>query len=367
MGTLVGHVIPGCFFILYGTFWCANFLWYHLKSKANLKSSSDARSRKEKHMHSASTSFFEFKRDHDFSRKSWIPFSCTRIPIEPFFKILFPALGILVETFFDYRPNSNGDNHVVLSVYRIWDSDGGMKDMGRLHHITMYTGFMLSGVVDILTLCVKLPHQTSMLFLSLAFTVEGFLFYLHTMGRDALNVEVHNLLTCVILASIIFSVLRIFAATNLVVNLGLGSSILLQGTWFIQAGFFLYGGYFEVGNSGERERGKERAVYETDEETDNHRYIMFVVACFTWHLLLVSLYNVVIWITLSALSKSRLLHRRSKTFRRRGILSKLRQGLQGQNAGYEERNKLIVEEGEVNEVTAPENGMEMRHLAETRT
>lgn len=340
MGSLAGHIIPGSFFIVYGSLWCLNFLWYHLKTRSALKASGEARTKREKPPHSASSSFFEFKRDHDLSRKSWIPFTFSRIPVEPLMKVLLPALGLIVEAFFDFR-----NKHVVISVYSLRDSNGELNGMGKLHHITMYGSFMLSGIMDLLSLCVRLPRQTSMLFLTLAFTVEGLLFYLHTLERDALNITVHSLLAYAIFACVVFSLLRLFSSNNVVINLGLGSSILLQGTWFVQAGYFLFGGFLDNHSSG-------------DNHEHNHRYVMFVAACYTWHLVLIALYNMVIWISLSACLRSRILHRR--TSRRRGFLASLRQGWWQGEGGTEERNKLIVEE----EIEGAENEIEMQRVAE---
>ena len=356
MGSLAGHVVPGAFFIIYGVLLCLNFIWYHLKSKSRHRSSGDLRSRKDKLSHSSSSSsFFEFKRDHDLSKKSWIPLSFTRIPVEPLLKILFPSLGLLVEVFFDYVWDSNG-KHLVFKVYSVWGDDGELNGISKLHHITMYSAFILSGIMDVLTLCVKLPRQTSILFFSLAFTIEGLLFYLHTFGREALNMEVHSLLTYAIFAGAIFSLLRLFVTTNLVVNLGLGSSVLLQGTWFVHAGVLLFG----------------NVLPPHDEKTNEdayHEEVMFIVACFAWHLFLISLYNVVAWIVLSACSKSPLRHRRTRASRRRGLLANLQQGWQGQSAGCEERNNLMVqEEGEEKEdVESPNKEIEMRFMAETHT
>lgn len=354
MGNLAGHVLPGSFFIAYGALWCINFLWCYFKTKSAIRLSGESRKKKEKPLHSVSPSFFEYKRDYDLSRKSWIPCAITRIPIEPLFKILLPILGIICETFFDYRSDNGGKKHVVITVISIRDSSGELSEISKLHHITMYGGFLLSGVVDMLTLCVRLPRQTSMLFLTLAFAVEGLLFYHHTIGQDALNIEIHCLLTYSIFACAVFSLLRIFSATNVVVNLCLGSSILLQGTWFVQAGYFLFGGFLD-------EKDEDNVVEKRSHNDEvDHRYIMFVAACYTWHLLLIALGNVALWIAMSACLRSRILHNR--TLRRRGLLTRLRHRWKG-SAGSEDQNKLIVEEAS----NGVENGIEMHHLAETYT
>lgn len=345
MGSFVGHAIPGALFFFYGLLWSLNCIWYYHRTKSTQKASGDARTKREKF---PSTSFFEFKRDNDLSKKGWIPHTFTRVPIEPLSKIIFPLLGVIVEAFFDFKTEENGRKHLVMTVYSPWDSKGELNNIGKLHHITMYGSFVLSGVVDLLTLFVRLPRQTSMLFLSFAFTVEGLLFVLHTGGRDELDVVIHTFLTYSIVSCVVFTLLRIINANNVVINICVGSSILLQGTWFVQAGYFLFGGFLDKKNA------SDNSSFE-----HSHGYVMFVAVCFTWHLTFIALANMVVWIIISAALRSRVCHRR--TLRRRGLLANLRRGLQAEED--EERNMLIVEEAN----DEMENGIELQHMAETHT
>ena len=344
MGSLPGHVVPGIFFVIHGLWWCYNSLWFHLKSK-----SSGASTKREKK--SSATSFFEFKRDHNLSRKSWIPLQFTRIPLEPIVKIILSAFGIIVEAFFSEVATADG-THFVMSVYRVKNGEGQLNDMGKLHHITMYGSFMLSGIVDMLVLCMRFPYPISMVFYSLAFTVEGILFYLHTMGRDMFNVQVHAFLVYAIFACVIFSALRILSATNLSINLALGSCILLQGTWFIQAGYFLYGGFLD------QKSGRSADDLDSHEDVKQHRYIMYMAACFAWHLLFIALGNMLLWTILSFFSRTRLFHKRS--FRKRGFVASLQQGWKDQT---DECNKLIIDElnGRV------ENGIELQEIPDNHS
>ncbi|XP_041346945.1 transmembrane protein 45A-like, partial [Gigantopelta aegis] len=104
----------------------------------------------------------------------------------------------------------------------------------KIHHITMYGTFLLSGVIDLIALFIRIPPSTTKLFLSLAFFIEALLFWFHANGRDDLNYSVHILLTYVIFSCIMFSALRTWKPNNLFINGGLAFSIILQGTWFIQ-------------------------------------------------------------------------------------------------------------------------------------
>ena len=353
MGNLAGHVIPGSFFVLCGILWCINSILYHLKAKPVQNSKGEGeecRRKKERQPKSpSSSSFFELRRQHDLTHKSWIPITWTRIPVEPLIKILLPMLGIVVETFFDliYK---EGKEQLVFSVYSLKDDNGVLNDMGKFHHILMYGGFMLSGIVDLLSICVKFPKQTSMLFLTLAFGVEALLFSLHTLGRDTFNIEVHFLLLLSILSCVVFTFLRNFYATNIIVNLGVGSSVLLQGVWFIQAGYILFGGFIRESSS-------------TSDKL-HHRYFMFIAACFAWNLFAIAVGNLVLWVAMSACLRSRLLHRR--IFRKWTLLSSLKQGLVQVGTGgevEEERDRLIVEEA--NE--GSKNEVEMKPFVDTHT
>ena len=356
MGTLIGHVMAGSFFTFHGICWCMNFIWYHHKTRPLQKDSKEEEGECRKNPRqpqSASSSFFELKRQHDLTHKSWIPITWTRIPVEPLIKMLLPMMVIIVETFFDII-NKEGKNHLVLSMYSLKDSNGNLNGVGKLHHILMYGGFMLSGIVDLLSICVKFPKQTSMLFLTLAFGVEALLFSLHTLGRDIFNVEVHFLLLLSVLSCVVFTFLRNFYATNIIVNLGVGSSILLQGVWLIQAGYILFGGFIRE-SSGTSDVSSHKL---------QHRYFMFIAACFAWNLFAIAVGNLVLWVAMSACLRSRLLHKR--TFRKQTLLSSLKQGLVqagGTGGDVEERDRLIVEEA--NE--GSKNEVEMKPFVDTHT
>ena len=302
MGSFSGHVLPGSFFVLYGVAWIILAMLTHLKSKAG--GSSQATGKKAKH-HSMvnGVSFFDYKRDIGLSRKSWLPLPCSplsRVPLEPIIKIILPFIGILVEAFLTVIKDHQGRPHITGSVYHVYKSDGYLTDLGKLQHITMYGAFVLSGIVDILTIFVKFPHQTSPLFLALAFLTEGILFYFHTEGRDAINIQIHFILTLVIGICALFAFLRTMYATNLLINLGLGFSIFLQGTWFIQAAHFLYppGGKGVIINEMNKHHGG------SDNGPENHAAVMFIACTLTWHILFTVIGMLIMWVILLLVMRS---------------------------------------------------------------
>ena len=295
MGSFSGHVLPGSFFILYGVAWIVLAMITHLKSKAG--SSQAGKRIKRDHSVVNGVSFFDYKRDIGLSRKSWLPLPCSplsRIPLEPIIKIVLPFIGILVEAFLSVIKDHQGKPHITGSVYHVYLSDGYLNHLDKLQHITMYGAFVLSGIVDILTILVKFPHQTSALFLALAFLTEGILFYFHTDGRDAINIQIHFILTLVIGICVLFAFLRTMYATNLLINLGLGFSIFLQGTWFIQVAHFLY----PPGGKGIIINEMKRHHEGNGDDYDHHAAVMFIACSLTWHIMFITIGMLIVWVIL---------------------------------------------------------------------
>ena len=109
-----------------------------------------------------------------------------------------------------------------------------------------------------------LLNCSSQLFLSLALLAEGVVFYFHLEDRESLDVILHQLLVATIGISFMSAVLRMYCATNLLVNTTLALSLTLQGTWLIEIGVILYG----------------HSQY-------NHNNTMFIIASYIWHLMLI--------------------------------------------------------------------------------
>jgi len=269
MGSLAGHVIPGVFFIIHGFWWCANSIWFHVNSAKKLQKDVTASNGEDSRQGKSPLLSAGDMQVYKLSRMSWLPAPfLPRIPLEPVLKIFFCSLGLFVEEFLTYDEN----HHVRLFVYHIRKPDGTLSGLSKFYHIILYFGFALSGVVDLYSLCVKkIPAPTSTIFLSLSFFVEGLLFYYHTIGRPPFNTIVHILLIFCIISCFIFTLMRLYSPVNVVINLGLGCSILLQGTWFIQIGYFLFGNFLS----------KDEIV------TEEH--VEMAVACFAWHLFILSL------------------------------------------------------------------------------
>ncbi len=304
MGSFSGHVLPGSFFILYGVAWIVLAMITHLKSKGKAGSSQTGKRNKRDHSVVNGVSFFDHKRDIGLTRKSWLPLPCSslsRVPLEPIIKVVLPFIGILVEAFLKVVKDHQGKAHITGTVYHVYQSDGYLNHLDKLQHITMYAAFLLSGIVDISTIFVKFPHQTSALFLALAFLTEGILFYFHTDGRDPINIQIHFILTLVIGVCVLFAFLRTMCATNLLINLGLGFSIFLQGTWFIQTAHFLY----PPGGKGVIINELNRHHHEGNHNGyEHHSAVMFIACSLTWHIMIIMIGMLIVWVILLLLMRS---------------------------------------------------------------
>ena len=87
-----------------------------------------------------------------------------------------------------------------------------------------------------------LPPRFDYLVLSLAFSIEGLLFFFHLHGRSELNVRLHTIvyITAFITAAVFFLAV---ISEEILPYMGFLKPYLLslQGTWFFQIAFVLFG------------------------------------------------------------------------------------------------------------------------------
>ena len=237
MGSLPGHLVDGALLFTYGVWWLLLSVCHHVRGKYNLKSE-----------------------DESLKYKSYIPFlGAPTWPIESVLKILFPILGIFVEVFF----TDDGNGHVKAHVWHMYNEKHQFNKLVKLHHITMYCCFIVSGIADILSMCIRFPKHTQQIFFVLAFFVQFVVFYFHISideSRESIDVLAHTFLLFSIVACAVFALLRIWLAKKILINMGLAVSLTLQGTWFVQTG----------------------AVLKWSGTMNEN---MFLVACFVWHMM----------------------------------------------------------------------------------
>eukprot|EP00731_Ephydatia_muelleri_P012454 Em0006g1348a len=324
MGTLAGHVVPGVFFVIYGIWWSFISIWSHLKrggAKTSHPTVAYSKKRRECGGNAGGGPALSFalykqeRREHEVSQRSWIPQPfCTPVPLEPIVKVFCSVVGIMVECVDIVTDPATSRTYPKL--YTVTNPDGSFNDLSQLQHITMYSAFALSGLVDLLILCVRCPDHTSQVFLALAFLVEGALFHFHTGGMTPLSTQLHVTLTIIIFLCSLFVLFRVWFPTSYLVNTGFGLTMTLQGTWFIQVGDILYGGrYLSVVGGGDTEQmelhehGQVTMATTTMHGMENarvgphnggdHNDIMFASALLTWHLIAVVLFALVEWVVVS--------------------------------------------------------------------
>lgn len=262
----------GSFYLVWGISWLFLTYWIHFTKPQKPQNKTGL------------SSFFTHESNDPLSFKSWIPPPlCPRIPIEPIIKIVLPGLGIFAEMFLDFYPDENGVVKFRTIVYRV-DFDevrGQFINLDRLFHIAQYLAFLISGVVDLISLCTRLPRLTNKIFLCFAFYSEYLLFSYHIHGRKLFNVAVHSLLLYFIGSCALFSTLRLFNSSNLFINAGLAGSMILQGTNLCQAGWILYG---------------ERKF-----NPYSHENSKFMAALTTWHLIGTGFLMVLLYVMMRAI------------------------------------------------------------------
>ena len=268
----------GSFFLIYGLWWMFETYWIHLTQKKSPKLDRNSTPTR-----SGLLRIFDHDQNDPLVHKSWIPQPfLKRIPLEPIGKVIFPALGVFVELFLNVQFDKDSKSHLVLWHYQVkfYNHYGTFGDLNRFYHICLYSSFVLSGIVDLLSLCSKLPRAVSQLFLCFAFYSETILFSFHIHGRDPFNSAVHQFLLIFVMSCALFATLRMLNPRNLFINAGLAGSLVLQGTQLIQAGWVLYGG--------------------TQWNLQSHENIKFISALAIWHMLGAGIFMLVTFIIMRA-------------------------------------------------------------------
>jgi hypothetical protein len=265
MGSFEGHVIPGVFFVIYGSWWMFTSYVLYFWNRSGSSSS-------------GKTNRAAARREYEINKRSWLSLPCfPRLHLEPLVKVVLPIIGIIVELLFDVVPDPEheGQTKIIVKAYFILRGDD--LPIAKLQHATMYAFFMVSGMVDLLSLVVKFPKKTGQLFLSIAFWMEGLLFYFHVGGREMLDVRVHYILTLAIFMCAISALARLYSGSQFLINVCLAFSILYQGVWFIQAANIMY--------------GRNAASW----DWEDHHHSMLVALIATWHFLLIAIFMLSTW------------------------------------------------------------------------
>ena len=212
MGTLIGHVLPGSFFLLFAIWRMIQIvrrlqIINHLKRKNRLACADD------------------------FAYVTSATYPCcigrmARWPVEGLLKVTVTGIGMAGE----------------LWASTDYGKAGKITVMGDVQHVTMYSLFCISGLVDLLRWkqVAACPPGMDFIALANAFVGELLLFSHHLYNRVELDVLVHTLLLYVIAANILSVIAEYANDESVIASLSTTYFLFVQGTWFVQVGIILY-------------------------------------------------------------------------------------------------------------------------------
>jgi len=201
MGTLLGHIVPGTFFILFAIWWGFAIGVKHYKI---------SKSRKRTVYHSTTT------------------FSCfccsssRQISIESYIKLICSVIGMIGEF-------ATGLTHLYNETLKrkVW----GFGE-NNAQHITMFLAFGLASAIEILVhKKYSLPDGIEFLANILAYGIEGFLFHFHLHGRNEVDIHVHTLLVYAIIFCIISAIWEYNRPKQILATYARIAGTFLQGVW----------------------------------------------------------------------------------------------------------------------------------------
>lgn len=269
---ILGHSVAATFYLVWGLWWMLASFWYDIREGDRYK--------KDDGDQVSLMSYLSHSKTDPLASKSWFPLPCLkRIPLEPILKMVLPGLGIFAESFLNVKHGGGGLKFARYTV-EFDEKCAEYVVLSRLMHISLYSAFVISGIVDMLAHYTKLPQKTSPLFLCLALYIESHLFINHVHGRLLFNVTVHHMINIFVISTAIFATLRILNPRNLLFNSGLAASMILQSTHLYQAG---------------------QVIFNSKYNQFSHNNSKFIALATSWHLLGVGFFMMTVYVTMRRL------------------------------------------------------------------
>ena len=301
--TYTAHMIGGSWFILYGGWWLFLTCWAELNTGYWQKLA--------KHFQRGGSGSICHGYKITPETVSWIPQPVwPKIPLESVMKIVFGLAGLVIEIFFDDILGKDGHSHVIFKLYNVFTPDGKLGKLNKFQHCALYTPYILSGIIDLLSLHTTLPPRTSQLFFSMSFWIGAILLFFHKGCNSELHIYMHIFWMLVTVASAIFALLRMINGKHLTPNIGLSSSLLITGTWIIQIAYTIYPPsgkrWIDVGPVS---CDVDKSVVTSDlsmtinattvvDSPDRHNQAMFTSLAFAFHLMGVLVFVLSFWLVL---------------------------------------------------------------------
>ncbi|CAF1157384.1 unnamed protein product [Didymodactylos carnosus] len=204
MGSWIGHIAPGVFFIVFALWWhIHNSLRYIRSIKPN---------------------------GHKFHGSTTYPCSCLpshylrSLPIESIMKLLITSIHFTIEIVTGYHT-----------------SPKPFIDDENSHHTAMLFGFWVGAWIEILIhKGVPLPKKIPQTMGFLAFAIEALMMVFHLHARSMVDAHVHKLLALTIVCSMIGALGESYDPNNFYLILGRSLFAMTQGTWFLQIAFVIW-------------------------------------------------------------------------------------------------------------------------------
>ena len=201
MGSFLGHIVPGSFFIAFALWWTFSIFKRYFQSVLHPNGQ-------------------KYESTATFSSAN------SRIPMEPLLKCLASVIGIIGEAVTGFDSNWNYDNI-----------------MNNLQHMLMFFFYFMNSVSDFAVFykIKHVPPKIDYVFALLAIFNEGFLFANHLHGRSMLDVKLHTCLV-VSIGACLLSIIIELVMDKSDVRPAIFRCIchLWQGTWFYHIAFVLY-------------------------------------------------------------------------------------------------------------------------------
>jgi hypothetical protein len=219
MGSFVGHVAPGLFFIILSTWWVFVTSYRYIKANRH-KNISNGKNKRYSYRGSVTMpcSFCPCKRLRSLPIESMIKFT----------GLLSQIIGEFIMGTGYANDNGQEERHV-----RIHEES--------LHHIIMFSGFLLASFVELLIYFgVPLPKKTVYI-INLA---SGFILVstilLHLDGRDMIDKHLHLLFGVASVMMTVSYCFEVYDPTNYWATYGRSYFFFVIGTWLIQIAFIMW-------------------------------------------------------------------------------------------------------------------------------
>ncbi|XP_075058560.1 transmembrane epididymal protein 1A-like [Mixophyes fleayi] len=249
MGTFIGHISPGLAFLSFGLLYAVRYSWMVLNG-----------------------CHVQYGPRTKTNQRFW-----KTLPIEAVMKLFYGLLAVLAEFFFPPGVQK-------LRFFRSGDNEYHFQNPNEWQHATMYGYFCLSGVLDVVSQsclqkrCPLLEHVG----VTAAFFITTLLLKFHGHGKEAVEVQVHQLLLLTCGITCVIMIVEIWQPNHCRLWFAKAWLVIVQGTWLLHAAFILYrpptGHFWDSGDPAN---------------------LMFLTTFYCWHLALdAGLLGILFWITL---------------------------------------------------------------------